>query len=177
MLAGLPDTTKKELGLSNVVDWTIASVTDCQLHDETDFKSTCSALHQLGLSHNMQELWNLLAAVLHLGNVTFVPLADKASTDCRWTADETYHLDWAARLLGLSSHDLLHVFTVRYIQAGSTAPVLRPCSTETECNARRDTLIRLLYRLTFDMVLDCVNQKLRNAVDPARIKLKYLCKI
>lgn len=172
MLSGLPNDVKEDLGLlDESIDWKIASNSDCHPLDETEFKSTLSALSQLNLSGVAQDLWNLLAAVLHLGNINFQPLEQSG-----WTTDQMDHVRWAALLLQVPADELFHIFTVRYIQAGSTTPVVRPCSTESECSARRDTLIRLLYRLMFDMVLDRVNQKLQNSIDSTKTKLKYLCK-
>ena len=173
MLAGLPDSTKEELELNNVSKWSIASARDCNAADEAQFISTVAALEQLNLGDVVQQLWKLLAALLHLGNIEFVVGEEKGT----WSTNQQHHLDAAARLLGLNSNELFQVITVRNFQAGSKSPVvLRPCSSQSDCAARRDTLIKLLYRLMFDMVLKRVNGKLGSPVESTVSAPKYLCK-
>lgn len=172
MLAGLPDGIKEELGLNDVSVWSIASARDCNAFDEAQFSATSAALEQLNLGDTTQQLWKLFAALLHLGNVNFIAGEDVGS----WDTEEQYHLNYAAELLGLNSNELFQVITVRNFQAGTKSPaVMRPCNSQNECAARRDTLIKLLYRMTFDMVLKNVNQKLRNVYDSEHSKPKYLC--
>lgn len=172
MLACLPDELKEELDMKRETNWSIASSRDCNAIDEAEFTSTMAALQQLNLGDFIHDLWKLLAALLHLGNVTFTP-GDQPGV---WLTEETNHLESAARLLGLSSTELFQVLTVRRFQAGTKSPsVARPCATTSDCSARRDTLIKLLYRLNFDMVLERINTKLRNNVDPSRSTFKNLC--
>lgn len=172
LLAGLSENVKEELGLKDVSVWSIASARDCNAYDEAQFNLTVAALEQLNLGDMMQQLWKLYAALLHLGNVNFV-ISEEAGT---WDTEDQYHLDFAAQLLGLNSNELFQVLTVRNFQAGTKTPtVTRPCNSQNECAARRDTLIKLLYRLTFDRVLKNVNQKLLNSKDSEFLKPKYLC--
>jgi len=170
MLAGLSDSLKTELGLKDVPTWEIASERDCNAVDEAQFHATVAALEQLSLEDTTNQLWKLLAALLHLGNIKFVVAQDGGT----WTTDQQHHMESAARLLGLNCNDLFQVFTVRNFQAGSKSPaVVRPCSSKNECAARRDTLIKLLYRMMFDTVLGSVNQQLQRANDHGQPK--YLC--
>lgn len=172
MLAGLPESLKVELDLQNVPKWSIASQRDCNAMDEAHFHTTVAALEQLSLDDTAQQLWKLLAALLHLGNVEFEVNKEANS----WTTDQQNHLESAARLLGLNSNELFQLFTVRHFQAGSKSPaVVRPCSSPNECTNRRDTLIKLLYRMTFDTVLENINRKLQHAIDSTFTIPKYLC--
>lgn len=172
MLAGLSDSVKVELDLKDVPVWEIASERDCNAVDEAQFHTTVAALEQLSLEDTTNQLWKLLAALLHLGNVKFVVSKEGSS----WTTDQQHHVESAARLLGLNSNELFQMVTVRNFQAGSNSPaVVRPCSSQNECAARRDTLIKLLYRLMFDTVLGSVNQKLQHTNDNGLSTPKYLC--
>jgi len=170
MLAGLSNQSKAQLGLENTDNWSITNGS-CNSNDATDFLSTVKALEQLNLSDVVNDLWRLLGAIFHLGNLTFIPSGKD------WTVEQEihHHLEWAGRLLGLGATELLEAITVKNFQAGSNSPVLlKPCSSQAECSARRDTFIRLLYRLLFSLVLDRINEKLRYNESPA--KCKYLCK-
>ena len=172
MLAGLSDSLKIELDLKGVPVWEIASERDCNAVDEAQFEATVAALEQLGLGDTINQLWKLFASLLHLGNVKF-KVTNEGGT---WTTDQQHHLESAARLLGLNSNELFQVITVRNFQAGSKSPaVVRPCSSQNECAARRDTLIKLLYRMMFDTVLGSVNQKLQHPNDNGLSTPKYLC--
>ncbi|EFX86964.1 hypothetical protein DAPPUDRAFT_307123 [Daphnia pulex] len=174
MLAGLSDSLKTELELKDVPIWEIASERDCNAVDEAQFHATVAALEKLSLEDTANQLWKLLAALLHLGNIKFTV------TQETWTTNQRHHLESAARLLGLNSNELFQVFTVRNFQAGTKSPaVVRPCSSQNECAARRDTLIKLLYRMMFDTVLESVNEKLQHTNnDQGQGHLftpKYLC--
>lgn len=174
MLAGLSESLKTELELKDVPIWEIASERDCNAVDEAQFHATVAALEQLSLEDTANQLWKLLAALLHLGNIKFTV------TQETWTTNQRHHMESAARLLGLNSNELFQVFTVRNFQAGTKSPaVVRPCSSQNECAARRDTLIKLLYRMTFDTVLESVNEKLQHTNnDQGQGHLftpKYLC--
>lgn len=116
MLAGLPDSVKKELGLLDVPDWAVASPSHCRASDEAQMKTTLEALSQMSLIDSAPFLWNLLAAILHLGNITFVCHQEPGMNSNRWKTKERNHLNWAARLLGLDSDELLRVLTVSDIQ-------------------------------------------------------------
>ena len=172
MLAGLSDSVKAQLDLKDVPVWEIASERDCNAVDEAQFHTTVAALEQLSLQDTTNQLWKVLAALLHLGNVKFVVTKEGSF----WTTDQLQHVESAARLLGLNSNELFQLVTVRNFQAGTKSPaVVRPCSSQNECAARRDTLIKLLYRLMFDTVLGSVNQKLQNTNDKGLSTPKYLC--
>lgn len=173
MLSGLPADLKQELDLKPETDWSIASARDCNAVDEAEFRATMAALQQLNLGDVVHDLWKLLAALLHLGNVTFAA----SNQPGVWLTEQADHLESAARLLGVGSTELFQIMTMRNFQAGTRSPaVVRPCSSTGDCSARRDTLIKLLYRLTFDMVLDRINSKLKNNVDSFRSSCKNLCK-
>lgn len=168
MLAGLSNQAKAQLGLECADDWSITNG-GCNSNDASDFASTVKALEQLNLSDVVNDLWRLLAAILHLGNLTFI------ANGKEWTVERNLHLEWASRLLGLGAAELLEAITVKNFQAGSNSPVLlKPCSSQAECSARRDTFIRLLYRLLFALVLDRINEKLK--YNESLTKCKYLCK-
>ena len=168
MLAGLPNSLKEEFSLKNYSSWAIASLQDCTKNDEIEFSATVKALEQFNKRGNPKDYWRLLASLLHLGNIKFVLKNDM------WETYPSDHLNTASRLLGLDPQDLLRVITIRNLQAGSNI-LLRPCSSSKECEARRDTLVKLLYRLTFDHVLDDVNEKLKNSHCHPRIDSKHLC--
>lgn len=167
MLAGLPIHLKKEFHLKENFLWNIAPKKDCTEDDAKDFSITQHTLEQL-IPGKSVEIWRLLAALLHLGNVQFNFDNGQWST----TAD---HVNSASDLLGIEPLELEKVLTIRNFHAGSNI-VFRPCDTYNECEARRDTLVKLLYRLLFDVILKQINFKLKKPSNHKKQDSKHLCK-
>ena len=167
MLTGLPDDIKEELHLQPKAVWSIASNSDCNENDAERFRKTAEALEQLQLGDSAKYLWKLLASLLHLGNVDFY------MEDDQWKTSFPESLMFASELLGVGQKQLWTIISIRQLQAGSNV-VVRPCANSSECASRRDTLLKLLYRLAFDSILKGVNQKLHKSHQSVK-DCKYLC--
>ena len=169
MLAGLPDVLQKELFLNLASSWAIASTSDCNETDRMSFASTLQALEELELGEStIKNLWRLLAAILHMGNLDFF----RDGTE--WHTNALDHLESAAHLLGVKQVKLWKLLTTRTLLAGSNV-VVQTCSSSSECGTRRDTFLKLLYRTIFDWVLQSVNKKLQKPQSLKR-ECRYLCK-
>jgi len=167
MLAGLSSKLKEEFHLKKNFLWRIAPAKDCTQDDATEFNITQQTLEQLNPGKSV-DIWRLLAALLHLGNIQF------SFDDGQWETNAD-HIDFASDLLGIESFELKKVLTIRNFHAGSNV-VFRPCNTHTECEARRDTLVKLLYKLLFDTVLEHINFKLKKPINHEQSNYKHLCK-
>ena len=174
MLMGLPHAVKKEFFMEETCNWAIASPSDCSPNDKIRYEQTVEAFRQLDLQNTMKELWKMLAALLHLGNLNFEQDIDDDHAQWRVTTSTRHHLKACSQLLGIDCRELVHVITVRSLVAGSNT-VLRPCTTFSECSTRRDTLLRILYRLAFDAVLKEINDKLHRPT--ASQRHKFLCQL
>jgi myosin heavy subunit len=169
MLAGLPDELQKELFLNLAPTWAIASTSDCNETDRMLFASTLQSLEELELGEStIKNLWRLLAAILHMGNLDFF----RDGTE--WHTTALGHLEASAHLLGVKQVKLWKLLTTRTLLAGSNV-VVQTCSSSSECGTRRDTFLKLLYRTIFDWVLHSVNKKLQKPQSFKR-ECRYLCK-
>eukprot|EP01133_Synstelium_polycarpum_P014572 gene14572-17226_t len=83
MLKGLSQAKLTELGLSqNASAYQYLRASNCvdvaTIDDVADFKAVIKAMTTLGLKENDQNsIWRTLAAILHLGNITFEDLSDQ----------------------------------------------------------------------------------------------------
>ena len=134
MLAGLPESTRKELDLlepSALYAHRHLAIPLCDeanrhylrqsgcyavagVDDGATFVRTCAALATVGIETGDQaQLWRVLAAILHLGNVTFTG-DEEAELSKPSTA-----LESAAGLLGLAPTQVAATLLQRRISTGS----------------------------------------------------------
>ena len=110
--------------------------------DGADFGSMMDALHNLGLDMGRQQaVLRVIGAVLHLGNVTFVPVSEMEE-GAAVSAEGADVLDEVVRLLGVDTEALTSALTSKNI--GSRSIILVPFTLEQAENAR-DALAKALY--------------------------------
>ncbi|EQC28326.1 hypothetical protein SDRG_13874 [Saprolegnia diclina VS20] len=121
--------------------------------DKVQFALTRTAMTTVGLSPVEQSsVFQLLAAVLHLGNLKFV----KKGVDGATFAESSHSLvRTVCTLLGLVSTDLESALCTREIIAGFE-PVRMNLSVET-AGMMRDVLAKTIYARVFDWLVDRIN--------------------
>eukprot|EP00842_Homolaphlyctis_polyrhiza_P004191 jgi/Hompol1/4773/HPOL_003867-RA len=113
-------------------------------------------LRALGIGRRQQtQLWQLLAAILHLGNITFQSAA-KEGDPC--TVRNQPQLQLVADMLGLSAATLQTVLTSRSSFVGKSS--ISAMLDATSAARQRDSLARALYAVIFDWILEQINQRL-----------------
>nr|XP_056721013.1 unconventional myosin-XIX [Euleptes europaea] len=125
--------------------------------EEDCFEVTREAMFHLGIDSSMQNnIFKLLAGLLHLGNIQFSEAEDE-SQPCRV---EDYTKDvakTASRLLKVPVEHLLETLRIRTITAGKQQQVFKkPCS-RAECGTRRDCLAKVIYAKVFDWLVSVIN--------------------
>ncbi|XP_069470806.1 unconventional myosin-XIX isoform X2 [Ambystoma mexicanum] len=125
--------------------------------EEDCFEVTRDAMLHLGIDSNKQNnIFKLLAGLLHLGNVNFEDTVDE-SQPCELQANTKSFLVTAASLLNVSLDELRERLQVRTITAGKQQQVfLKPCS-KSECAMRRDCLAKVVYAKLFDWLVMMIN--------------------
>lgn len=88
------------------------------LDDLKDFQKLDQALTRLGLNENHKlEIYSLVAAVLHLGNVSFEENPDDARGGCQVSQASEVSLSITAKLIGVDSFELRQALVSRVMQS------------------------------------------------------------
>ncbi|XP_077021158.1 unconventional myosin-XIX isoform X2 [Tamandua tetradactyla] len=124
--------------------------------EEDSFEVTREAMLHLGIDTPTQNnIFKVLAGLLHLGNIQFADSEDE-SLPCQLDNAEC-SVRTSALLLWLPENTLLKTLQIRTIKAGRQQQVFqKPCS-RAECNTRRDCLAKLVYARLFDWLVSVIN--------------------
>ncbi|KAM4843699.1 unconventional myosin-XIX isoform 2-T4 [Thomomys bottae] len=128
--------------------------------EEDCFEVTREAMLHLGIDTPTQNnIFKVLAGLLHLGNIWFADSEDEAQP-CQLMEDAKCSLRTSALLLQLQEDLLLETLRIRTIKAGRQQQVFRkPCS-QAECDTRRDCLAKLVYARLFDWLVSVINSSI-----------------
>ncbi|XP_036882616.1 unconventional myosin-XIX isoform X2 [Manis javanica] len=137
--------------------------------EEDCFEETREAMLHLGIDTSTQNnIFQVLAGLLHLGNIQFADSEDEAQP-CQPMDDakreDKGSVRTSALLLQLPEDPLLETLRIRTIRAGRQQQVFRkPCS-QAECDTRRDCLAKLVYAQLFDWLVLVINSSI--CADPS----------
>ncbi|KAF6095644.1 myosin XIX [Phyllostomus discolor] len=128
--------------------------------EEDCFEVTREAMLHLGIDTPTQNnIFKVLAGLLHLGNVRFADSEDEAQP-CQLMDGAQCSVGTSASLLQLPEGPLLEALRVRTIRAGRPQQVfLKPCP-RAECGTRRDCLAKLVYARLFDWLVSVINSSI-----------------
>lgn len=137
------------------------SLKDPILDDYNDFQDLDQALTRLGLSEAQKfEIYGLVAAVLHLGNVSFEDNPEDAKGGCRVATSSERAITITAKLIGLDPSELRQALVSRVMQSkggGIKGTVIMVPLKVYEANNARDALAKALYSRLFDHIVSLIN--------------------
>ncbi|NXB50460.1 MYO19 protein, partial [Leucopsar rothschildi] len=128
--------------------------------DEDCFEVTRGAMFHLGIGHATQSnIFKVLSALLHLGNVQFSNPVDE-SQPCELEDKTKEFVKTTADLLQIPVEELLESLRIRKITAGKQQQVFKkPCS-RAECETRRDCLAKVIYARLFEWLVLVINENI-----------------
>ncbi|XP_066993840.2 unconventional myosin-VI [Anabrus simplex] len=139
---------------------TNGGIRDSLLDDVNGFKSLEQAFDHLGFTEEDKlHLYSTVAAVLHLGNVTFEDNPQDVKGGCHVHPDSVRSLEKSALLLGVATDDLQKALTSRVMRLAvgkSTDTIMVPLKVH-EANNARDALAKAVYSKLFDYIMDHIN--------------------
>jgi len=129
------------------------SLTIDGVNDVEEFNGVLSAMYELGFSQDeMNEIWKLLSALLHLGNISFVETGDRRCEPGNDAAVEA-----ASKLLMIDPFALVRGITVRVMHTKGQ-PNVDITLGVSEAEAQRDSISKHIYYRLFDLLVNRVNQ-------------------
>ena len=139
------------------------------MDDRGGFAELRAALNTLNFgAEDQQSLFDMTAALLHLGQIEFKETND-AGGDGSEVADDTVSqesLALAAQLLGLAAAEVTRTLTVRTIVARDET--YQKKLTPVQASDARDALAKAVYGRQFDWIVRCINLSIE--VDPKQIR-------
>ncbi|VDP83149.1 unnamed protein product [Echinostoma caproni] len=160
MLAGMPNPMKKMLGLGQAKDYYYLTQGGSVLvegrQDSVEYANVSSAMRVLMFSQvEMDQIWCLLAALLHLGNICF-QAAQNHGVDASYITPECFHhLQMAARLLEVPGNALECALTSKRLFTGGEC--VTSCLSRAAAMTVRDALVKAIYSQLFVWIVRKIN--------------------
>ncbi|EFN62017.1 Myosin heavy chain 95F [Camponotus floridanus] len=121
------------------------------VHRYNQKKMSFQAFTRLGLTDaKRMEIYTMVAAVLHLGNITFEDNPEDTKGGCRITADSEKAVVISAKLLGVDPEELRQTLVSKVMQTSRGGE--RNSYHVYEANNARDALAKAIYSKLFDHI-------------------------
>ncbi len=172
---GADSTTRKNFYLSSPDNFKSTSMGGCtdiddDVDDVVEFSKTCHALKVLGFDDEAQTaLWRVLAAILHLSNVTFEDLEEE-NCHASMSTDDLISKNELAKLLGLEASNLELLILHRSLFSASGS-ILRIPLNPRQAKDNLDALVKYIYGQIFAWINWKINCCHRVGIDALREEL------
>ena len=123
--------------------------------DSREFHLTRDCMTSVGIDVAQQkDIFDLLAGIVHMGNLVFVDKDDEAVIN-ELTPEAKTHLHHAATLFGLSHEALLSVLTKQNIHVGGSTIV--KFVTTAQSNDKQGSFSKTIYSMLFNWLFEKIN--------------------
>lgn len=161
LLAGGSPELLEELGLDRDVDFAYLQDRDADEIDsrseESSFSVTKACLERIGLSNSVQkDIFTLIAAVLHLGNIT---VSEGKNDSSSISPEGEKSLQQVASLLQVDAELLKAAFCMKKLFVGGNE-ILQSQTVEQACD-KRDALAKAIYSNLFTWLVFCLNDTIQ----------------
>ncbi|SCZ93083.1 BZ3500_MvSof-1268-A1-R1_Chr6-2g08450 [Microbotryum saponariae] len=170
LLAGAPSSERKNLGLKAASNFAYLNQGGAPSYaipgvdDAEEFRATQKALSTVGITIERQwQIFKLLAALLHLGNINITSSRTDALLD-----DEDKSLEFATRLLGIDKAEFKKWIIKKQIVTRTDKIVSN--LNAAQANVVKDSVAKHIYASMFEWLVAVVNESLTNEAVEANVK-------
>jgi hypothetical protein len=165
LISGLKPDERKELSLQSADDYHYLNQSGCtklsNIDDGKTMQEVREAFHTLNFSKHEKDIFKAIAAVLHIGNVSFVK-ADQKGMEGVQVEDESV-VSIIGDLLQIDTEQLANAFVNRTsVTRGETFVTPLNASQATDA---RDALAKAIYGRMFNWIVDFINSTTKNHND------------
>ncbi|ODM23579.1 hypothetical protein SI65_01168 [Aspergillus cristatus] len=158
LVAGASDSEKQELGLMSVEDFDYlnqgGTSTIDGVDDQAEFNATRKSLSTIGVPEQTQaEIFRILAALLHLGNVKIAATRTESSL-----SSEEPSLVRACELFGIDANEFARWIVKK--QLITRGEKITSNLTQQQAIVVRDSVAKFIYSSLFDWLVDKINRGL-----------------
>lgn len=155
LLAGASASLRETCGLLSADQYRYLDQSGCYaiegVDDSAEYQEVLSAMNTLQFSRELQDsILKLLAAILHIGNISFAAGATEGSSEV--TPACATHVELAITLLGLDRAAFMFALTEKTVQMGRGSVVGIKLSPSQALDSK-DTLAKALYSNLFDWII------------------------
>jgi myosin-1 len=143
------DNTLQEYGLYlQLEDYYYLNQGNCckieKINDKFNYEQVMEAFNIVGFKKdNISTIWKIIAAIIHLGNLTFTDVDDEHCSIIR-SNNENDHLEWISKLLECEQSDISSALTSCVVSTRNE--ILQTKQNITRAYYRRDVLSKVSRR-------------------------------
>lgn len=131
------------------------------INDVEDFKLLNAAMDSIGITMQQKsDIYRILAAVLHMGNIEFQENMRDKKGGCQVTPESEKIAADVAKFLGVQGGELIMCLTTRIMtttKGGAMGTMYKVPLSPDQAAAGRDAFAKSIYSKLFDHIVACVN--------------------